>query len=362
MTHEVHAAIAPVSPEWDALADRTGAPPFLRPGWFDAWFAAFGKGSPEVLAVRDAGRLVAVLPMQRRAGALVAPSNWHTPQFDAVAEPGAEGELAAMLLGRRARHVTLAFVDPAAPLVAALRAHGGAAGRRLLLRTVERSPYLPISGNWDDFERARLSGDRRRTIGTRRRRLQDMGALGLEVSDGRVDLARRLVEVFGVEARSWKGEAGTAIGARPDTRRFYTELASWAAERGFLRLAFLRVDDRPAAFDLSLEDRGVHYMLKSSYDPAFARGAPGLVLRAEMLARAFGQGLKRYEFLGQDEPWKLLWTDECRDVAVVHAFAGATGALEWAAHAYGRPAAERGLAVAAGARAGRRGRSADRAR
>jgi CelD/BcsL family acetyltransferase involved in cellulose biosynthesis len=291
--------------------------------------------------------------MLRRAGALRSPSNWHTPQFEPVAEPGAERALAAALLGRPARRVTLSFVDAGAPFATACREQAAAAGRRMLTRTVERSPYLDIAGDWDDFVRARLSADRRRTMGTRRRRLMAAGALALEVSDGRIELERRLAEGYDVEARSWKGAAGTAINSRPETRRFYDELARWAADRGVLRLVFLRVEGRAAAFEFTLQDRGVHYMLKGGYDPAYARGAPGTILRAEMLARAFAYGFERYEFLGQDEPWKRLWTDACHERAVVHLFAGSAGRLEWAAHAYGRPAAERVRALAAGARSTR---------
>jgi hypothetical protein len=60
------------------------------------------------------------------------------------------------------------------------------------------------------------------------------------------------------------------------------------------------------------------------------------------VARAFDAGLARFEFLGLDEPWKLLWTDTTRTRTTLRAF-GRTpgGTLGWAAHAYGRPAAKR---------------------
>jgi CelD/BcsL family acetyltransferase involved in cellulose biosynthesis len=341
-TREIHASIDPLAPEWDDLADRTGAPPFVRPGWFQTWLDAFGRGSLEVFAVRRGGRLAAVLPMLRRAGALTSPSNWHTPLFGAVAEPGAEAPLAEALLARRTRFAKLAFVDPEAPFVVACRERAAALGRPLLTRTIERSPYVPVEGTWDDFERSRLSGDGRSTLRNRRRRLMAEGALAVEVTGGQTDLGRRLEEGFEVEARSWKGEAGTAIDSRPDTRRFYTQIARWAADRGFLQLAFLRVEGRPVAFELGIEDGGACYTLKGGYDRAFAHGAPGRLLLVELLARTFAHGLERYEFLGQEEPWKQEWTDTCRERAVVQVFGGGwMGRLERAVRVYGRPPAER---------------------
>ena len=46
-----------------------------------------------------------------------------------------------------------------------------------------------------------------------------------------------------------------------------------------------------------------------------------MLLRQEMLARAFAIGLEHYEFLGQDEPWKLEWADTTRELALFQAFA-----------------------------------------
>jgi CelD/BcsL family acetyltransferase involved in cellulose biosynthesis len=45
------------SERWDALADRAGAAPFLRPGWIAAWWRAFGRGRLEILTAGSGGRL-----------------------------------------------------------------------------------------------------------------------------------------------------------------------------------------------------------------------------------------------------------------------------------------------------------------
>jgi hypothetical protein len=71
-----------------------------------------------------------------------------------------------------------------------------------------------------------------------------------------------------------------------------------------------------------------------------------MILRYEMVARAFSIGLRSYEFLGADEPWKLEWTQTTRERALFQAFAPSVrGRLWWAAFAWGRPIAKRLLAV-----------------
>src|SRR4028119_457958 len=162
---------------------------------------------------------------------------------------------------------------------------------------------------------------------------------------------------------------GTSINAHPSTRRFYTEVAHWAAERGKLRLAFLRLDGQPLAFDFCLECRKIHYMLKTGYDPAYARFSPGKVLRHLMLARAFSEGLAVYDFGGLAEPYKQKYTDAYRELRSLRMFAPTPlGFLDRKAFEYGRPAYERakGLARSSlgerGFRLLKRGRALTRAR
>ena len=72
-----------------------------------------------------------------------------------------------------------------------------------------------------------------------------------------------------------------------------------------------------------------------------------MLLRHEMIARAFGEGLRSYEFLGADEPWKLEWTSAVRRRDLFQAFAPtARGRFEHAAFEYGCPLAKRALALA----------------
>jgi CelD/BcsL family acetyltransferase involved in cellulose biosynthesis len=147
-----------------------------------------------------------------------------------------------------------------------------------------------------------------------------------------------------VEAAGWKGQRGSAIASQSATLCFYRELAHWAADRGVLRLALLRVGGRAIAFDFALEDAGVHALLKTGFDPAYGKWAPGMLLRQEMLRRAFAVGLRRYDFLGADEPWKLEWTSATRERSLVQVFARSmSGRVTWNAYARGRPLAKRVL-------------------
>lgn len=332
---ETHESVERLAPEWDELADRVGAAPWLRPGWVAAWLESFGAGSLELLVLRRNGRLAAVAPLERAPGRLRSTTNWHTPAYRLLAETDAGEELALALFRRRVRQVSLRFVPGRD--VETLAAAARAAGRGLLVRTLERSPFVALDGGWPAYESGlprKLAGELRR----RRRRLEERGRLSLAVEEGGERLDALLEEGFRVEAAGWKGDDGSAIASDPATRRFYVAVARWAASRGWLRLAFLRHDDRAIAFDYALEWGGAHYLLKTGYEPEYRAFAPGLVLRHDMIRRAFETGLSTYEFLGADEPWKLTWAPATRSLLHVQAFTRTPlGAAEHAAYALGRP-------------------------
>jgi CelD/BcsL family acetyltransferase involved in cellulose biosynthesis len=316
-------AIAPIAGEWDALVHRTGAPPFMRPGWVAAWCAAFGTGPLSVVCAWRDGRLAGVLPLQRRSGALTSTTNGQTPAFGPVAEDAEVARaLARATFAAAPRHVHLAHLDASDPALAELERVAADAGYRLLRTTIQRSPVVALAAR--AAPGTGLSAKDAANLRRRRRRLARTGRVAVEVSDGAERLDELLREGLRLEGSGWKERRGTAIASRGDTRRFYDDVARWARAEGLLRLAFLRLDGRGLAFELALQDARAWWFLKGGYDPGAARHAPGKLLAHEMIARAAAAGLERFEFLGAAEAWKVEFTRECRERVRVQAFAPTT--------------------------------------
>jgi CelD/BcsL family acetyltransferase involved in cellulose biosynthesis len=318
-----------IAPEWDELASRVAAPPFLRPGWFDAWWRAFGHGRLQLLVARKDDRLVAVAPFRRGWATTAALANVHSPRFALLAEDAAaERALVEWLFEPKPLHTSLCYVEAEAPGTVAIERVARSRGRTLFAASIQRSPYLQIDGDWERFERglsAKFVADLRR----RRRAVEREGELSLDVGDGTVRLHELLDEAFRVEPSGWKAQRGTAIVSSPRTRRFYTELAEWAGAAGYLRLAFLRLDGRPLAFEYALEGGGAWYFLKGGVEPDAKRFAPGKLLAHAMIRRAFESGLHSFEFLGADELWKSDWRPDRRDLVLQHSFLRSPVGLGW---------------------------------
>ena len=333
-------AVEAVRDEWDRLADRTGAAPFLRPGWIEAWWRAFGAGRLEVLREEEEGRVRALLPVRHRHGAVSSPSNWHSPGFGLLREDRAAGlALLNELFARHPAQVSLGFLGALGPGLDELTEAAEKAGYRGLQRTLERSPFVTVDGDWEEYQRS-LDRNMRSDLRRCRRRLEELGRVALDVEH---DTAH-LDEALAVEGLGWKRKAGTAIVSAPQTARFYTEVARWAAASGRLRLIFLRVDGRPVAFHLALEDDRTYFPLKGGFDPAFHAQSPGRLLIHATLERAFAVGLQRYEFLGGPDAYKLRWATEAYDRVLFQAFApDPVGRTRWVTFAHGRPLAKRAV-------------------
>ncbi len=314
--------------------------PFLYPGWFRVWWPAFGRGALRILTARRGRNLVGVVPMQLRHGAWRGLTNAHTPAFDLLArDDTALGALAGALLALGVREVAVAPLYAGCRSLRALEEAARLSGYRTVVRPGGRAPCLRLVGTLAEHERS-LSRNLRHDVERRLRRLCESGAVSVQVSDGNERLHDLLDEGFAVEQRSWKGRRGTAIASDEQTRLFYVALARWAASRGWLRLAFLRLDGQPIAFQLDLEVAPSYYSLKIGYDPRYEHFSPGKLLAYMMVARSLVAGLSVYELLGADEPWKYRWTADGRDSVAFRAFSPSpAGRLAASAFLYARPLA-----------------------
>jgi CelD/BcsL family acetyltransferase involved in cellulose biosynthesis len=317
------------APDWEALAERAGAPPFSRPGWFAAWAKAFAPGELELLTVRRDDRLAGVVPILRVDEALRSPTNEQSHHFGLLAEDAAAGtELAHGLFSAGAARISLDYLDATSSDAPLLRSAAEQAGYRVVTRHLAYNLFLRLDTD------LRLPNRLVRDIERRRRRLEQEGEVLLEVEES----SERLDEGLRLEGSGWKDVEQTAILSRPDTTTFYREIADWAAARGWLRLSFLSLDGRPLAFQLALEHGGAHYFIKGGYDPAYHAFSPGKLLLHATLARAREHELDRYELLGDVEPWKLEWARIVRTRLSFQAFGRSPRSLAgYATRAYLRP-------------------------
>jgi CelD/BcsL family acetyltransferase involved in cellulose biosynthesis len=177
-------------------------------------------------------------------------------------------------------------------------------------RTAPGTPRLTLPDDPSALDRA-LSASRRTALRRARRRAEQEGALAVDVVAPGPDTAgEQLDRLVQVEAKGWKGRAGTALFHDTALRRFFSSYAGRAAELGTLRMSFLRIGEATAAAQLAVEVGDRLWVLKIGYDEAWSRVSPGVLLTHETIRWAVGRELAAYEFLGGEAPWITAWTSE----------------------------------------------------
>jgi CelD/BcsL family acetyltransferase involved in cellulose biosynthesis len=317
------ATFAGVAGEWDALVERADDQVFYRHAFLRIWIDNFAPTERlRVLTARDgSGRLVAALPLvQRRASLyglpvseLAATANVHSCRFDLVAEdPAHAGALFFDHLIADSTWDVLRLTDvPEGG--AAWRLFHRAEGAGLPTGCWEslQSPYVELPDSFEALSE-RLQAKFKANLRRRRKKLQETGAVTLELVEGGADLEEKLEEGLCLERSGWKGQRGTAITQDRATRGFYGELARAASQKGQLALYFLRVNGKAVAFHYALRHEDHYLLLKPAYDEAVKECSPGQLLMEDVLKECTGRRLTEMDFLGPNMTWKQDWTDKVR--------------------------------------------------
>src|SRR5688572_15248738 len=85
---------------------------------------------------------------------------------------------------------------------------------------------------------------------------------------------------------------------------FFRAMAEELADTGWLDLAILRVGEEPASAYLSFLYGDRLYLYNSGYNPRFAKASAGMALLAYRIHKAILQGVRVFDFLRGDEPYK----------------------------------------------------------
>ena len=324
-----NAAFASLDSEWNDAVDRAGiVHPFLRHEWVSAWWDAFGGGGREelhLIVVRDATRAIcAIAPLMsdrwpmygvpvRRLRLL---QNDHTPRTGVIVAAHAEDSYRAIwhaLHDGRKRWDVLQLSQ--LPDSSETRAHfmrlAAEEGIHTGIWESGASPYLRLDSSWTAYVED-LDSKFKRNLRNRLSHASKLGELRLEVVDEPSMLRASFADVQRLEDSGWKASEGTAIASDSRVRSFYSLVTERAANAGWLRMLFLEVGGRRVAAAYAALYANRLFLIKTGYDPSFAKCAPFKLLTSFAVRYAYEHGIDEIDFLGDVEPWKLEWTSTAR--------------------------------------------------
>ncbi len=284
--------------EWDALAARASEPnPF-----FERWFLLpslkhLGPGSQvNIKTLRIDGELLGLLPVSRVWNYYGYPlphaSVWlHANAFCGapLVARGFERAFWGALLdhfdrhSRKAAFLHLPHLPAEGPVHAALD-HVLCDTRRPAF-TVETLERAMLAGDCEaeTYLNASMSAKKRKELRRQRKRLEDEGSLSFERENGLDGIEQWIADFLRIEAAGWKGEAGSALANAPATQRFFTETLVEAARAGRLERLSLKLNGKAIAMLATFLAPPGAYSFKTTFNEAYARFSPGLLLQLENL-------------------------------------------------------------------------------
>lgn len=288
--------------QWNELRDRVVEPnAFYDPIWCRtvADHARSHDGVKALLAWdQSKARLIGLLPVHsaRRAFNLPLPLlvAWNAyapltiPLLDRDAAEKAAGGLidAATATGQCA--LLMPHMMVGGPAFAAIEA---AVARRNLqphiLHHYERAG-LDAAQDADVVLHAALGAKKLKELRRQRKRLSDLGTVGVTIASTPKAVARALENFLLLEAHGWKGLRGTALLQDPGDAAFIRMAAPALAANGCFEIITLKRNDAILACGLILRQADRAFFFKLTYDEDQAKASPGVQLTLELTRHLCG--------------------------------------------------------------------------
>jgi CelD/BcsL family acetyltransferase involved in cellulose biosynthesis len=183
------------------------------------------------------------------------------------------------------------------------------------------SPYQTLPADWEQFEKTRSKGFRKRFRNSNNRCRK---ADGFELV--KIETAAALDEVFDelleVSRNSWKADGGTDLVTQSGMAEFFRAFARATEDEGLWVVYLMRLEGRAVAFDYYLRHRGRLVGLRWEYDQQYGYYMPGVVVHVAALKDLLASGGVEYDLAGTDTDFKSGLVDSLRehvDVTFGHA-------------------------------------------
>lgn len=291
--------------EWTALLDRSvTAPIFVTPAFVQSWWQTYGKGTLQIVTVRDGQRLVGVAPLYEYDGVLSFLGNKEVSDYlDVIVDHDASSSVLPELWSfiqekMNWREISLISLPQSSALLAFVSEH---------VPTLKKTqqdvcPVIELPTSWDEYL-SMVGKKQRHEIKRKWKNLVEQTQPEFLVIDQVEQLQKYLPEFIRLHQLSSQEKAAFWT---EDQLKYFELCATAAAEQGWLKLFFVQVKEKLAAVMLGFSYCGQFLLYNSGYDPIqFAGLSPGIVLTAFTIQSAIESGLKRYDFLRGDEEYKF---------------------------------------------------------
>jgi CelD/BcsL family acetyltransferase involved in cellulose biosynthesis len=325
-----------IRPAWERiLQDGEALTIFSTLEWLGAWWKAFAKDKELVAPVflNSDEEIVGIIPLYTdsvdpavpfrvRRLRFVGDGSEDSDNLDLIILPGYEASCTQAFLSWLGSNPhwdicelnTLPLNSGAVPsLVREMKRCGWT------LRRLERPrSRIPLPDTWEIYLKQTISHKEKEKIVYYTNRLQKRFQVSITKCDSARSLPAALASLFELHQKRWQSRGKPGAFSSAQRRELYYKMASSFLERGWLEFWILRLDGKPVAAQYGFRYRDAVYSLQEGFDPAHSADRVGYVLRAHLLKMLIGQGVRQYDFLGEEDPSKNRWGAQLGSYADIH--------------------------------------------
>lgn len=331
---------------WDDLATSAAEPNVFVERWFlDAARALPRADGVQLLVVHQEDRLIGAVPLcldpEYGRLPLCHVETWlhyHSflgvPLLRAGYETAAWSAMLTTLDRSRWAKGLIHFTGLAehGPAHCALVAAAKALGRPC--PTVHRIERAALAGDLSPqaYYETHVRKKKRKELKRLAARLDELGAVTWRRLAADDDVAAWADAYLALEAKGWKGEAGSALATDNATRRFFHAALAGANAAGKLDMLAMELDGRPIAMLVNFLSPPGGFAFKTAFDEDYARFSPGVLLQIENLALLDRPGLDWVDScaVANHSMIDSIWAERRSIIRVTLPLAGARGAATYA--------------------------------
>ena len=263
---------------------------------------AHDQSEPITLAVGDPPYAIAALA-RSTDGTVRFAGGELTDEQDVAAAPqecaGAARAVARWIAHQRPPRVLLEYVPDDTPTLDAFAEVLGASGYRVTRDKLVTSPRIALPADFESYVQS-LGKKERHELRRKLRRFESAPGTSFRWATDSERIA--VLDRFFALHRLSKGDKAAFMTDAAES--FFRDLADALAAVGWLRLGVVRAYDEDAAVLFALAYGDTLALYNAAYDPALGSLSLGIASHAFAVRDAIAQGLKVYDLLRGDEPYK----------------------------------------------------------
>jgi CelD/BcsL family acetyltransferase involved in cellulose biosynthesis len=318
-----------LSAVWNNLLQSNGSENsiYLTHEWVSTWWKHFGEGKKlNILLIEREKQIIGIIPLIRneyRVGlfklhTLESMGAFNSNFVGLIPPQNGEEVITALLsylvdeLKKSNSIIMLKEVPEDSRFLGLLRRHAPVFSEYVFVeeKVTTLAPYILLPTTWDEYFRS-LSRKRQQDL---RRGLRDSQKThGFEFricADG--ELNNRLGEFFDLHQSRWRSDNINGMFSDPKMKEFYRDLATLLLKKNWLNFSYLAASGEMTSAVYGYMYNSKMYPSTAARDLRYAEYGVGHLHYMFLIKYAIEKGLREFDFLKGDEPYKFYWAKAAR--------------------------------------------------